>query len=84
MRVVVERAFGMLKGRWKILAKKNEQHFKSVSQTITAACVLHNFCQMQGERYDEDVRDPPRQHNFELPYCRRGSLGNCGNCQWND
>jgi len=53
----------MLKGRWGILAKKNEQHYKSVLQTITAACVLHNFCQMQGESYDEDVCDPPVQYD---------------------
>ena len=32
MRAIVERAFGMLKRRWRILAKKNEQHYKSVSR----------------------------------------------------
>ena len=63
MRAVVERAFGMLKGRWRILAKKNQQHYKSVSRTVTAACVLHNFCQMQGESYDEDLRNPLGQHD---------------------
>ena len=63
MRAIVERAFGMLKGRWRILAKKNQQHYKSVSRTVTAACVLHNFCQMQGESYDEDLRNPLGQHD---------------------
>lgn len=42
---------------------ENERHYKSVSQTITAACVLHNFGQMQGESYNEDVCDPPRQYD---------------------
>ena len=63
MRAVVERAFRMLKGRWRILSKKTEQHYKSVSRTITAACVLHNFCQMQSESYDLDLRNPPADHD---------------------
>lgn len=60
LRSVVERAFGMTKGRWRILLKKIEQEHESVSRTIVAACVLHIFCMMQGETYtDDDDRDPP-------------------------
>lgn len=60
LRSVVERAFGMTKGRWRILLKKIEQEHESVSRTVVAACVLHIFCMMQGETYtDDDDRDPP-------------------------
>ena len=53
MRAVVERAFGLLKGRWRITAKKNEQYYTTVKRTVTAACVLHNFCLLQGDSYDD-------------------------------
>lgn len=56
MRSVVERAFGMLKGRWRILLKKVEQKHRSVARTVTAACILHNFCIMQGDTFDDDDR----------------------------
>ena len=60
MRSVVERAFGLLKGRWRLLLKKNEQRHDSVARTVTAACILHNFCIMQGDVFDDDEnRQPP-------------------------
>ena len=45
MRAVVERALGMLKGRWRILAKKNNTskvYHKQLFVSQTAACGLHN------------------------------------------
>ena len=44
IRCVMERAFGMIKSRWQILLKKNEQKLKSVVRTVTAAIVMHKFC----------------------------------------
>ena len=41
-------------------AKKNEQRHDSVARTVTAACILHNFCSMQGDVFDGDEnRQPP-------------------------
>lgn len=59
MRSVVERAFGMLKGRWRALLKKIEQDHTSVQRTVTAACVLHNFCLLHGDTFDGDENRPP-------------------------
>lgn len=60
MRSVVERAFGMLKGRWRALLKRIEQDHTSVQRTVTAACVLHNFCLLHGDTFDDDEnRSPP-------------------------
>ena len=52
LRSVVERAFGMLKGRWKIVMKKIEQKVGTLNKTIIAACVLHNVCIALNDTYD--------------------------------
>ena len=48
-RVVVERAFGIRKGRWRILLKKRDNKFINVPYVILACCILHNSCQQSGE-----------------------------------
>lgn len=53
-RVTVERAFGRLKGRWRCLMKRYDCHMENINTTITACCVLHNFCEVNNEEYDED------------------------------
>ena len=48
-----------MEGRWRILSKKIEHH-RSVKRTCTAACILHNFCLLQGDNYEGDNdRAPP-------------------------
>ena len=51
-RSVVERACGMLKGRWRLLLKKVGQQTRTLSKTVLAACILHNFCIDHGDLYD--------------------------------
>ena len=53
-RVVVERAFGVLKGRWRILLKRLDNRFANVSEIILSCCILHNICQEAGDEYDEE------------------------------
>ena len=48
--VVVENAFGRLKGRWRSLMKRNDCDVKYVPNLVTACCVLHNLCEMHGDR----------------------------------
>lgn len=43
-RVVSEHAFGMLKGRCRMLYKKNECVLDNIQLTIIACIVLHNIC----------------------------------------
>lgn len=43
LRCVVERAFGMLKPRWRIILKTIEQKTTTLKKTVIAACVLHNI-----------------------------------------
>ena len=48
----VERAFGLLKGRWRKLFYLDMLCQRIVS-VIVATCVLHNFCLMAEEDYEE-------------------------------
>lgn len=52
-RVTVERAFGVLKGRWRILLKRMGNRFINVPEVILTCCILHNFCQEAGEEFDD-------------------------------
>ena len=54
-RPVIERAFGLLKGRWRRLFYLDMLCQKKIVSVIVAACVLHNFCLMSGENYEEFI-----------------------------
>lgn len=53
-RVSVECAFGILKGRWRILQKQLDSDIAFTNQISIACCVLHNFCIEAGDLWDED------------------------------
>ena len=53
-RVVVECAIGILKSRWRILDAIEERNIAAVSKIIVACAVLHNFCILAGDEWDED------------------------------
>ena len=56
IRVIVERALGVLKGRWRCLRKELEILTENVPGTIAACCILHNICIENGEP-DPDIRE---------------------------
>ena len=43
-RVVTENAYGILKGRWRILYKKTECRLHNLKYIITSCIMLHNLC----------------------------------------
>ena len=53
-RVVVEYAFGRLKGRWGCLQKRNDCCLERVRSMVVTCCVLHNLCESHGEEYREE------------------------------
>ena len=50
-RIVVENAFGRLKGRWRRLSKKNDMSITNIPNVIAACCILHNLCEIHGEAF---------------------------------
>lgn len=48
-RSAIERAFGILKARWRRLNYLELHIITNYPIVISAACMLHNFCQRQGE-----------------------------------
>ena len=52
-RIVVERAFGLLKGRFRRLQHVEMKDTKEIPRIILACCVLHNICLLN----DKDISD---------------------------
>ena len=53
-RVVIESAFGRLKGRWQPLLKRNDGAVEFLPTYVTACCVLHNICEQYNDSFNED------------------------------
>ena len=53
-RVVVENAYGRLNGRFRCIAKRLDLNVETVCLVIAACCVLHNFCEVMGEDFNEE------------------------------
>ena len=50
-RMCVERAFGMLKSKWRIFLKRIDVHLKNVPDLVTTCLVLHNMCIVFGDTF---------------------------------
>ena len=55
-RMVVENAYGRLKGRWRCLLKRLDVATCRVPTTVGACCTLHNISETHGEAFNEDLR----------------------------
>ena len=51
-RIIVEHAFGLLKGRWRCLRTRLAVRVAEVPELVGACCILHNICQLHGEGFD--------------------------------
>ena len=67
-RIVVEHAFGRLKGRWRCLLYKLHVSMESVPETVGACCVLHNLCQIHGDVFDENWLDAITESETDVPH----------------
>ena len=68
-RVKVECAFGIVKGRWRILSFIEEASVARVSKIIVACAVLHNFCILHRDEWDfhgGDDRDDGQNPNGDV------------------
>ena len=53
-RMVVENAFGRLKGGWWCLLKRLDVHVSNVPNVVRSCIVLHNICERYGDHFCED------------------------------
>ena len=58
----MERAIGLLKGRWKKLLFLDHMDLQLTVHLIISACVLHNFCIIHDDFYDGDFGDDPHDN----------------------
>ncbi|XP_045179625.2 uncharacterized protein LOC123539178 [Mercenaria mercenaria] len=71
-RVVVENAFGRLKGRWRSLMKRNDAELDNVITEVAACCTLHNICERSGDAFNNDWIQPDDQ----VPNCQPLPINN--------
>lgn len=59
-RLVVEEAFGRLKGRWRFLVKRNICDINLLKSMLLTCCALHNLCEDRGDGFESswDVCEP--------------------------
>jgi len=53
-RIVIENAFGWLKGRWHCLLKQIDHHTENFPYVVAACITLHNTCEIFGGRFQEN------------------------------
>ena len=53
-RMVVENAFGWLKGRWRCLLKRMDTHVYNAPNIVASCVVLHNVCELYGDQCQQD------------------------------
>lgn len=64
IRSVVERAFGLLKGRFTRLRIINQGDTETIISTIVSACILHNICIKSGDDFVEALEDDAAPQNL--------------------
>ena len=53
-RIVIENAFGRLKGRWRCLLKRTDMDLKHIPNVIATCVVLHNICEIHKEQFNDE------------------------------
>ena len=64
-RMVIERAFGLLKARFRRLHFLGMDSLDDIAKVIIVACTLHNVCLMRGDDFFEEYNDEEEVNNFQ-------------------
>lgn len=64
--MVVENAYGRLKGRWRRLLKSLDSQPSNIVNVIGACCVLHNLCEIKNEFFDDEwIQEVEQEQNHK-------------------
>ena len=77
-RMAVERAFGCLKGRWRILLKRIDVPLVNIPDLVSACICLHNLCIIHGDGFN--MRWAQEAHT-DLRNSTNQNFGNLQNAQ---
>ena len=74
--LTIKRAFGILKGRWRILLKYIDLPFENVCDLVTTCIYLDNLCLIHGDGFDMQWAKEAEQ---EMQNFQNESFGNLEN-----
>lgn len=80
IRSTVERAFGLLKGRFTRLKYLDQNDTKLMVKTIVTGCILHNICILNNDDFQDMMTDEqvpqvmPSAGEYDQALMNRGSL----------
>ena len=63
--MVIERAFGLLKARFRRLHFLEMDSLDDIVKVIIVACTLHNVCLMHGDHFFEEYDDEEEVNSFQ-------------------
>ena len=73
-RMVVENAFGRLKGRWRCMLKRLDMKLRNVPDIVAACVCLHNICEMFGDECRREwIQQPPSDQDCSTQVTRTTS-----------
>lgn len=75
-RIVVENAFGRLKGRWRILQKKIDANIELVPSIVATCCILHNIAEKKGLPMRSQWMETSEEYNRAYPQPSSSAVGN--------
>lgn len=65
--VKVEHTFGLLKSRWRVLAKRSDIDYRSMPTVVVACCILHNLCEREKQRPHRVLEEQPLEPLAQPP-----------------
>lgn len=77
-RIIIEHAFGQLKGRFRLLSEQLDVATCSVEQIAVACCTLHNFCLKEKELFPEEWMQEVQNMEQDVQVTNAEDLNNFG------
>jgi hypothetical protein len=65
--MVVENAFGRLKGRWRVLLKASDVGVQKIVDIVSTCCALHNICEDNKDVFRREWLEEGDEANVRFP-----------------